>query len=359
MDLLKKACERAEFKMTDEGSGGFTGYASVFDVVDRGGDLVTKGAFSKSLDRFKQDGFIAVGHDWSQSGVATIKEAREDERGLWIEAEFHSTPDAQAERTKLAERLERGKSVGLSIGFRVPKGGTDRDPETKARRIKEIELYEVSIVTVPMNAEAQAVGVKSAGDVELKGLFEDVLAERKPSMYELWDVFTTCVSRVARLKRDSAGTGVEVDAPAMIEEALEEFTARIREIAVERAEGADSSYYYGLEDFERKGPPAGLALAAHADQVLATVDGYLARATTVHRLRTKDNRSLSVAHKEAAREIAERLDLGAKAARDFLSDVFGDAGESPAPEPEPVPESAASLKAASLRAISRALAAEG
>src|ERR1051326_5484635 len=117
--MLKKTCELADFKLLDEGIGSFQGYASAFGVVDRAGEIVVKGAFAKSLDRFKQDGFIAVGHEWQNLPVATVAEAYEDAKGLFIKCDFHSTPEAQAARTVVKERLDRGKSVGLSIGYSV------------------------------------------------------------------------------------------------------------------------------------------------------------------------------------------------------------------------------------------------
>jgi HK97 family phage prohead protease len=344
--LLTKRCDAAEFKMTDEGPGGFTGYASVFDVVDRGGDIVAKGAFAGSLDAFRRDGFIAVGHDWGQSGVATIKSAEEDAHGLLIEAEFHSTPDAQAERVKLKERLERGKSVGLSIGFQIADGGTERDKATKARRLTKIDLFEVSIVTVPMNAEAQAIAAKAATSAaEAKALFEDVLAERVPSLWELWDVMTTCIARIVRLAHDAEGTGTVVDAESLLDEATGEFVARMRATVLERVESGET-YYYGFE-IPNGEPPAGLTFAAHADAVLAAADGLLARAKTITALRAKDNRRPSLAHTQAMAALAARLD-----------EIKGAAGAIAPPDPEPEPvlsaEDSKALRTASLRAISRA-----
>jgi uncharacterized protein len=160
MDPLQhKECLEAEFKILDDGPfGSFHGYASIFNNTDRQGEIVQKGAFAETLPAFLKDGFGALNHDWSALPVATISEAREDDRGLWVKGEFHSTPDAQTARTIVRERLERGKSVGLSIGYKVL---DDEFTKSGDRVLKRLGLFEISLVSVPANAEAQVVGIKS------------------------------------------------------------------------------------------------------------------------------------------------------------------------------------------------------
>lgn len=147
---------RSEFKASEDGSGGIQGYASTFANWDSVRERPAKGAFIPHLDDFLNDGFIAIGHDWSSLPVATPSVAREDDIGLYLEADFHSTPEAQAARTVTIERIERKKSVKLSIGYEVL-----RDEYTDEGRIlKEIKLFEVSLVTVPANPLASVTGAK-------------------------------------------------------------------------------------------------------------------------------------------------------------------------------------------------------
>jgi HK97 family phage prohead protease len=155
--MIKKICEAAEFKLLEDGSGSFSGYGSTFSNRDRVGDVIAKGAFTKSLTAFVENGCVPVGHQWDELPVATISEAYEDAKGLFIRADFHSTPEAQAARTVVRERLERGKSVGLSIGFEIKDSERTKD----GRLLTEIELLEVSLVTIPCNPLAQATDAKS------------------------------------------------------------------------------------------------------------------------------------------------------------------------------------------------------
>lgn len=192
--LVHKSCDRADIKLFDGegGAGGFIGYGSTFSNRDRAGEIVVPGAFRKSLEAFMRDGFIAVGHDWAALPVATIKTAAEDEMGLRLEAEFHGTARAQEARQTVRERIERGKSVGLSIGYRV----LDAEDTEDGRLLKEIELHEVSLVTVPCNALAAVTGIKTGAE---RGLPADLpLADHASAVL-------AALEDSATLARDFAG----------------------------------------------------------------------------------------------------------------------------------------------------------
>lgn len=146
----------AQLKIADDGTGSLAGYASTFGNWDGVGERPVKGAFEPHLAAFLKDGFIAVGHDWMGLPVATPTEAYEDETGLYLKADFHSTPEAQAARTVTNERLARGKSVKLSIGYEVLRD----EYVDEGRLLKEIKLYEVSLVTVPANPLASVTSSK-------------------------------------------------------------------------------------------------------------------------------------------------------------------------------------------------------
>ena len=154
--MERKVTDIADLKLRDEGAGSFSGYASTFSNWDSVKERPTRGAFVKHLPDFLKDGFITRSHDWSVS-IGTISSAYEDEIGLLIEADFHSTPAAQEARTIMKERMARGKSVKLSIGYEVM---ADEFVE-EGRLLKEIKLYEVAHVTVPANQSAIVLGAKS------------------------------------------------------------------------------------------------------------------------------------------------------------------------------------------------------
>lgn len=152
--LLEKAA------VNDDGE--FSGYANVFNVVDRGGDRVLPGAFAKDLKRFLAEGFIAWGHNWAEM-VAMPTSAKEDEYGLFLGARFHSTERAQEARTITQERIAAGLSMGLSIGYDVLDSEHVTEKGTRIRNLRELFVYETSLVAVPMNQLSTVTAVKGGG----------------------------------------------------------------------------------------------------------------------------------------------------------------------------------------------------
>jgi HK97 family phage prohead protease len=155
--LDRKIIALTDGKLAGDGAGTFTGYASLFGVLDSQGDVVLKGAYAATIPQFLERGFIAWGHDWNDP-VATITTAEEDDRGLLLTADFHSDPDSQRARIRTQERLARQKFMGLSIGYTIPDGGAEF--AEGARLLKQIDLYETSLVTVPALRDAGVVTAK-------------------------------------------------------------------------------------------------------------------------------------------------------------------------------------------------------
>lgn len=166
--------------ITDEGV--FEGYCSTFGNVDRANEVVVKGAF-RNLDSFLKDGFVALNHDWNAAPIATIEDISEDDRGLKVVARFHSTEQAQEVRKIILERMDRGKSVGLSIGYVVT---DDEYTQDGIRLLKGINLFEFSVVTVPCNPHALVTQGKTLSDqtAETLTVVED-LANRFKELAEL------------------------------------------------------------------------------------------------------------------------------------------------------------------------------
>ncbi|XBQ16293.1 MAG: HK97 family phage prohead protease [Oceanicaulis sp.] len=125
------------------------GYASLFDIEDQGGDLVRAGAFAASLVRKGPDGVRMLFQHDAGEPVGVWREIREDGRGLFVRGEILTA----GPRGRAAAALVREGAVdGLSIGFRTlrsaPRPGGGRD-------LLELDLWEVSIVTFPMLAQAR------------------------------------------------------------------------------------------------------------------------------------------------------------------------------------------------------------
>lgn len=169
MDLEYKAINFADFKFdaaSHGGNGGFIGHASVFNNVDSYGDIVRPGAYLDCLPDFIRDGWLAVGHEWGKFGAGFIVDAKEDAYGLLTDVAFHSTTEGQDARTVVRERLAAGKSVAMSIGYSVPKGGRRRHEDGTCDLVK-INLKEISLVQAPANALATVISAKSGAHAGL------------------------------------------------------------------------------------------------------------------------------------------------------------------------------------------------
>lgn len=153
---------------TDE-TGEFEGYASVFGNRDRGDDIVMPGAFTKTLKRLPIEKVKMLWYHDPRDVIGKWLEAEEDKRGLKVKGRLNLKVAKAAELHAL---MTDGAVDGMSIGYRPNRWEDDRT--TGARKLIEIELAEISLVTFPMNESALVRRVKS-GRLPTKRDLEDML----------------------------------------------------------------------------------------------------------------------------------------------------------------------------------------
>jgi uncharacterized protein len=165
---------RLQIKSITE-QGQFQGLASVYGNVDLGGDVVVAGAFQKTLADRGGEVPILWQHDLkSPIGLGKLTDTAS---GLAIEGQLilADVPKAREAYSLLKAKVLRG----LSIGYESVKS----DVKDGIRFLRELKLYEVSLVTVAMNELAQVAAVK-ANDDDLERhfrQFENALAECRKS----------------------------------------------------------------------------------------------------------------------------------------------------------------------------------
>ncbi|MFO1169352.1 MAG: HK97 family phage prohead protease [Hyphomicrobiaceae bacterium] len=173
--MLKNALHRetkfapVDLKAVDT-DGTFEGYASVFGAEDMAHDVVMPGAFAASLAaRGPQGVKLLFQHDPAQP-IGVWLELAEDKKGLYARGRL--MPEVARAREVLS-LMRAGALDGLSIGFRTVKGV--RDAKSGIRRLNQIDLWEISVVTFPMLPEARVETVKTrpfAGRVPTEREFE-------------------------------------------------------------------------------------------------------------------------------------------------------------------------------------------
>ena len=151
--------------------GSFRGYASVFDVIDSHYDVITRGAFTATISSYTEKGrmpsFLWQHNSDEPIGIITL--LREDERGLYMEGKLALDTQRGKEAYSL---LKMGALNGLSIGYSPVRYIIEE--KTGVRKLTEVELWEVSLVTFPANDSARLTQVKT-----LQGISVEVAHERK------------------------------------------------------------------------------------------------------------------------------------------------------------------------------------
>ena len=132
--------------MTDDSSLRIAGYAALFDIADGARDTIRKGAFARTLAEQKAPLPLYWQHN-RQQRIGTIERIAEDDRGLRVIARVEKAGS-------LAMRLLQRREVsGLSFGYRAR--GYRRVPDSGGRLLEDIELFEISLVTHPLQPGAR------------------------------------------------------------------------------------------------------------------------------------------------------------------------------------------------------------
>jgi len=215
--MLKKSFE---IKDISEAEGGeIKAYAATFDRIrDSYGDIIAPGAFSKTLNDWNESGHpipLLFGHrtDDPRMNIGSVVEASEDERGLLIKAQFDETSDVAQYTRKL---VQEGRLTKLSFAYDVlDSAPVVLEDGTKANELRELKLYEISLVPIPANQLTEVLEVKDGEHDETHDAIVEALTEEDEEHVE---EKSTEVS-------EKAPAGEE--APAGIAEAL----ATIRELA--------------------------------------------------------------------------------------------------------------------------------
>lgn len=139
----------------------FEGYASYFNNIDSYGDIIQKGAFTKTLQDNKNRIKILWQHD-TREPIGLPMKMMEDDNGLYVEGKISMTETGKKAMTLMKD----GVITEMSIGYDVIKD----DYKDNKRILKELRLWEFSPVTFGANDKAKITQAKSFDELmhELK-----------------------------------------------------------------------------------------------------------------------------------------------------------------------------------------------
>lgn len=196
MSLDYLGYELKELKATDNSGGGvFSGYASTWekDLYD---DVIVKGAFEQTLSADFKAGGAGIPIHWQHKDsspndvIGETLSAVEDEHGLLITAKL-DTDIAGGKRAY--DLLKRGLIHQMSIGFIAEKTAWVESEEAKSpwdgyREIRQLKLFEISLVQVAANQGAEVLEVKAGRAISKAN--EDKIRTAYEALGELLDSIT-------------------------------------------------------------------------------------------------------------------------------------------------------------------------
>jgi HK97 family phage prohead protease len=223
--------------------GEFLVYPSTFiREPDAYGDVVAKGAFLKSLAKWKESGMTMpglFGHrmDDPDYFVAEGKEYDEDDHGWWVKGAF----DFDIPKAPSTYKLVKGKRITqMSFAYdTISEAQIELDDGRKANELRELDVIEFSFVPLGANQDTSIVAVKGATehfktiiDLRSKGaldLKDDHIASLREAHKTLGDVLEV----LAEKQEDENEAEASQDSPANSEEresANEEEQAKSRTV---------------------------------------------------------------------------------------------------------------------------------
>lgn len=203
MSIHRKYIERPFEVKSVKADGTIEGYASVFGEIDSYRDVVVPGAFTKSLQqRYRDKGRKGVPmldqHDSRLPvGLWPIESVQEDSHGLHVVGQLNMRVQKAVENHALAEQ---GALSGLSIGYTTELD--EWDDAGQIRILREVDLWEISMVTFPAGDSARISSVKSISGLDTLSDCEGLLRDAGFSKSET----AAFVSRIKALtmRSDSA-----------------------------------------------------------------------------------------------------------------------------------------------------------
>lgn len=144
--------------------GEFTAYASVFDNKDAYGDIVRKGAFARTLAEWAKSSAqlpLLFGHrmDDPDYNIGHIAAAMEDDHGLLVTARL----DLDQPKAQSTYRLIKGRRINqMSFAYDVVEGAFVESEGDEFYELRDLDLWEVSVVPIGANDQTEILAVKAA-----------------------------------------------------------------------------------------------------------------------------------------------------------------------------------------------------
>lgn len=211
MDRLNFGMEVKFASGSSEGT--FSGYGAVFGNTDSYGDVIDKGAFKETLRAWEDKGkyppmLLQHGGGFFGGGAEDLlpigkwNSMEENSKGLKVEGSLFALNTEKGQY--IYEGLKAGSLDGLSIGYTVKEYTAGTKPNEPRRRLTNIDLMELSVVTFPANDKALVGNVKSMID-QMQTLSDAESLLREAGVFVSKKAATDFVSKLVKIARREAG----------------------------------------------------------------------------------------------------------------------------------------------------------
>ncbi len=151
----------------NENSRVISGYAAIYNNIDKSRDMLLKGCFSKSIqergpESTANDKIIMLWMHDMKEPIGRITRLVEDDKGLYFEAEIDEVE--RGEQT--IRQLKSGTLNQFSIGYSYVWDNCEWDSNKDCLIVKEVILYEISVVSIGCNPETEFMGMKTCEEYE-------------------------------------------------------------------------------------------------------------------------------------------------------------------------------------------------
>ena len=143
---LNSAFETKSFKKGSK-SLNIAGYANTV-AKDRSGDVVTAQAWAKGVENYRRNPVLLYQHK-HDNPIGRVDKITVDKKGIYVEA---AVSEAAEKNHGVQTLIKDGALKSFSVGFRVKDGKYNRDDDTMM--ITDVELLEISVVSVPCNQDS-------------------------------------------------------------------------------------------------------------------------------------------------------------------------------------------------------------
>jgi HK97 family phage prohead protease/HK97 family phage major capsid protein len=147
-----------------------SGYASV-NNVDRAGDVVPSSVWEKGMQNYLKNPIVLAYHDHDDP-IGRVTDHKVDTKGLWVKARISAA-------SEVFNLIKDGILTAFSVGFRVL--DAEYNAATELFIIKELELHEISVVSVPCNQDTLFSLSKSFDNDEEYKEFKTLFAPKNTS----------------------------------------------------------------------------------------------------------------------------------------------------------------------------------